>query len=219
MIPCVFDTSGNHKGLVTHSFNGQAERFLDLFDIRASHVAQFDPLQVVPDALVRVQVRRISRQSLKPEALGPAIGQELLDHVPTMDRRAIPDYQRLPGDLLQQMIQKVHDIRAAIGMLLGHQQKRAIHRDAADRRYVIPRQGHAQDGRLPQGCIGTYDTGQEIEARLIYPDDRPPFFCRPLFSAGQRSLYQVSIAASSRWLARRIGFCTLQPMDFRSRQT
>ena len=59
--------------------------------------------------------------------------------------------------------------------------------------------------------VGPDGAGQQVEAGLVDPDDGPAFLVGPRFSAGQRSVRQASIAASFRWLARWIGFWTLQP--------
>jgi len=104
------------------------------------------------------------------------------------------------------MLQKGNDIFAAIGTILGHQQQGAIQGDAADRRYMVSAERYTQDGGLTTRCIGAYQGRQKVEARFIYPDDRSTFFLSPFFTAGQRSVYHASMAASSRWVARRIGF-------------
>jgi hypothetical protein len=57
----------------------------------------------------------------------------------------------------------------------------------------------AQDGSL--GMV----------AGLVDPEDHPPFVLGPFLSAGQRSARQAAMAASSRWVARRIGRYTLRP--------
>ena len=58
---------------------GQAELAPQVLEVPAAHVPQFDPLEVVPDTLVRVQLRRVAGELLQAEALGPALGQEGLD--------------------------------------------------------------------------------------------------------------------------------------------
>src|SRR3972149_5387464 len=117
------------------------------------------------------------------------------------------------------MLEKANHICTAVGALLHQSQQGARARDAADDRQVIPRQPHAQDGGLPTGRISANHGGQEIEARLVYPDDGSAFFLGPLFIAGHRSVYHAAMAASSRWVARRIGFWTLQAIARRRRLT
>jgi hypothetical protein len=61
-------------------------------------------------ALARVQLRSISRQALRLEALGRAISQEFLGHLTAMNRCTIPDEHHPPRYFTQQMLQKGHDI-------------------------------------------------------------------------------------------------------------
>lgn len=218
MVTGLFYTTTNHVTFVPHSRNGQSQCSPKLREIRAAHIAQLHAFQVVPDALVGIQIRCVTWQPLKMNALGTAIGQELFDRFATMNRRAVPNHQQLARDVAEQMFQEADDILAAIGTLLGHQQEGVVHSDATNRRYMVPSERHAQDRGLTTRRIGAHETGQEIEARFVYPDDRSTFFLSPFFSAGQRSVYQASMAASSRWVARRIGFWTLQPMSLRSRE-
>lgn len=218
MVTGLSNTALNHIRPVPQSCHGQSQLPAEFPDIGAAHVAQLYSLQVVPDALVWVKIRRISRQPFQTNPLSAPIGEKRLDWLPAMDRRAIPDHQQQPRDVPQQMLEKANDILGTVGTLLRHQQQGAIHGDSTDGRYVIPAEAHAQNGGLSSGSISTHQGGQQIEARFVYPDDRSTFFFSPFFSAGQRSVYHSLMAASSRWVARRIGFWTLQPMDLRSRQ-
>src|SRR5947208_2413727 len=77
-------------------------------------IAQLHALEVVPDALVRVEVRGVARERFEADASSAALSQEVLDRLATMDRGAIPDDQELAGDVAQQMLEEAHDIRALI---------------------------------------------------------------------------------------------------------
>jgi hypothetical protein len=55
------------------------------------HVPEPDALERVPEALRRVQRGRVGRQQLEVQTLGRTLGQEVLDDVGSVDRRAIPD--------------------------------------------------------------------------------------------------------------------------------
>ncbi len=136
-----------------------------------------------------------------------------------MDRRTIPEHQELAGDVAQQMLEEAHDIQARVGMVLHQHQQSARWGDAADDRQMIVGQGQAEDGSLPPGSVGADSAGEQVEARFVDPDDGPSFLVSPFFRAGQRSVRQASIAASFRWLARSIGFWTLQPSARRSLPT
>ena len=198
---------------------GEAEVTSEMGEILAADVAQFDALEGVPDALVGVEVRGVAGELFQADALGAALGQAVLDGLATMDRRAVPDHQELAGDVAQEVLEEAHDIRALVRVVL-HQHEQAPGRgDAADDRQVVAAQGQTEDRRLPAWGVGPDRTREEIEARFVDPDDGPTLLVSPLFRAGQRSVRQASIAASFRWLARSIGFCTLQPAARRSLPT
>ena len=68
-----------------------------------------------------------------------------------------------------------------------------------------------EEGRPAAWGIGADGAGQQVEAGLIDPHDGSAFVLRPFFRHGLRSDRHVSIVASLRWVARWIGFWTLQP--------
>jgi hypothetical protein len=173
--------------------------------LAAADIAQLDALEGVPDALIRVEIGRVARQLLQLQALGRPRAQEVLDRLPVMNRRAIPDEQQLPADLAQEHAQKA-DNRFTVVVVLTHLQEQApIQRDGADDREVVVGEGHAQDGGLATWRPGTHGHRQQIEARFVYPDDGCSLFVRPFLSVGQRSSYQVAILAASRCVARVMG--------------
>jgi len=180
-------------------------------EILTADVAQFDPLEIAPDALVGVQVWGVGWKLLQPDALGAPLGQKIFDRLPAMDRRAIPDDQELTGDLPQKMLEKADDVRTFVRVLLDQQEETAGGRDATDDRQMIAAQRQAQHWGLSARGVGADGPGQQIEAGLVDPDDGPAFLLSPLFRAGHRVVRQASMAASLRWLARWIGCWTLHP--------
>ncbi len=210
----VYDTA-----FVPQSLFSQAHSTTQFTEVGAGYISQLHSLQVVPDTLIWVQIRRIAGQPFQADPLCPTNGQEVPDRLAPVNGRTIPDDQQLAGDVTQQMLQKANHIRAAESPLLHHHQQGAIYGDATDGCYVVPGERHSEDRALSPRSIGAYLTGQQVEARFVYPDNGPSLFFRPLFSSGQRSVYQTAMAASSLWVARRTGFCMLQPISFRSRQT
>ena len=218
MITSFLDAATDYVTLVPETADGQPHGPAQVPDVGAADVSQLHPLQVVPDALVGVQIGGVTGQWLQADTLGAAAGQEVLDGLALMDGGTIPDNHQLARDMPKQMLQEVHHIRAALGPLLSHQQEGPLHGDAADGRHVVSGQRDSQDGSLTAGGIGAYQTGQEVKTTLVYPDDSSTFFLGPLFMAGHCSVYHLLMASSSRWVARRIGFWTLQPISFRSLQ-
>ncbi len=198
---------------------GEAEVAAEVSEILAADVAQFDALEVVPDALIRVEIRGVAWELLQADASGTALGQEVFDRLAAMNRCPIPDDQQLAGDVAQQVLEEPDDIGALVRVLLDQHEQPPGRGDAADDRQVIAGQWQAEDRRLAAWGIGADGTGQQVEARFVDPDDGSPLLVSPFFRAGQRSVRQVSIAASLRWLARAIGFCTLHPAARRSLPT
>ena len=72
-------------------------------EIPAAPVLELHPLEIVPNALRRVQVRRIAGQSLQMQPFGRPCRQVLFDGLPLMDGRAIPNDQDFPADLAKQL--------------------------------------------------------------------------------------------------------------------
>jgi len=198
---------------------GEAEVTSEMGEILAADVAQFDALEVVPDALVGVEVRGVAGELFQADTASTALGQEVLDRLAAMDRSAVPDDQELAGDVAQEVLEEAHDIRALVGVVLHQHEQAPRRRDAADDGQVIAAQREAEDRRLPAWGVGPDRAREEIEARFVDPDDGPALLVGPLFRAGQRSVRHASIAASFRWLARRIGLWTLQPAARRSLPT
>ena len=198
---------------------GEAEVTSEMSESVAADVAQLDVLEVVPDPLIRVEVRGVPWELLQADAAGAALSQKVLDRLTAMDGSAIPNDQELAGDVAQQMLEEADDIRALVRVLLDQHEQAPRGGDAADHRQMVAAQGQAEDRRLPARGVGPDRAREEVEARFVDPDDGPPLLVSPLFRAGQRSVCQASIAASFRWLARSIGFCTLQPAARRSLPT
>ena len=190
---------------------GEAEVTSEVRQVLAADVAQLDVLEVVPDALVRVEVRGVAGELLELDASGAAVGQEVFDRLAAMDRGAVPEDQELAGDVAEQVLEEADDVRALVRALLHVHQQPTGRGDAADDGQMITAQGEAEDRRLAARGVGPDGTGQQVEAGLIDPDDGSPLLVSPFFRAGQRSVRQASIAASFRWLARWTGFWTLQP--------
>ena len=83
-------------------------------------------------------------------------------------------------------------------MILDLQEKPPIWGQSTDRRQMLMSQWHPQDRRVAPRRPGAHGHGQQIEARLIYPDDRALLVVCFFLSAGQRSRHQAAIASSLR---------------------
>lgn len=195
---------------------GEAEVASEMGEGLAADVAQLNMLEIVPDALIRVEVWGVAGELLQADATGAALSEEVLDRLATMDRSAVPDDQELAGDVAQQVLEEADDIRALVWPLLHQHEQAPLWRHTADDGQMVATQREAENWRLPARGVGPDGAREEIEARFVDPDDGSSLLVSPLFRAGQRSVRQASIAASFRWLARVMGFCTLQPAARRS---
>lgn len=90
-------------------FHRVTQRVPQMREIDAAHVTQLDPLELLPQALARIEVGGIGRQALHVQPLGRAIGEELLDDLTAVDRGALPHDHQAAGDLAPQVLQNVHD--------------------------------------------------------------------------------------------------------------
>jgi hypothetical protein len=205
------DTSADDMPLVAEARRRQTQVLAELMEVRAADIAQFDTFEVGPDAFVGIQVRRIAGQLLQTQPLGTAPREKLSDGPTAMNRRAVPDHQQLARHMPQQVAEKLHDIGTAVRVVLDVQQQAAARGDATDHREVLVGDWKAQRWRVSARRQAAHGRRQQGEARFIYPDDGAALSGCPLFRAGQRSDRHCSIAASLRWLARRSGFCGLQP--------
>jgi hypothetical protein len=188
-------------------------------EVEATHIAQLDPFEVGPQPLTRIQLGSIGREPFQMDAVSCAVRQKALDDTAAVNRSPIPNDDHAAGYLPQQMLQKGDDILRIDRMLLAGEIQLAFGRHGADGREMVTRPPLPQDGRVPYRGIGADDTGQRIEPGLIDEEDRLLLRLGPLLRAGQVSPRQRAMAASSRWRARRAGFCGLQPMALSSRPT
>lgn len=83
-------------------------------------------------------------------------------------------------------------------------------RNAAHDRQMIAGLKDAQHRRLSTRRIGAHHSGQQVEARFINENQGATLAGGLFFNAGQVSVRQAAMRASSRWVARSIGFCGVQ---------
>ncbi len=204
-------------GRAAQATDGEAEFPPQLIHVLAAPVLQFASLQEIPDTLVGVEVGRGGGQALEVQALGRARREEVLDRLAVMNRRTVPDHQQLAAHLAHQLAEEGHDRRPADGLVLHMGTHPSVRGHGADHRAMVVRQRGAQDRRLSHGGGGTGDERQQREPGLVYEADGALLGRGFAPGAGQVSSRHARTFASSRWLARWIGFWTLSP-SFRSRR-
>lgn len=125
-----------------------------LAQILTADILQAYAFQILPHALIRVQVRRIRREPLQLNPPICSLRQKGFDILAPVDRGSIPYDQQFAGDMLEQMLKKLHHVRAFEGFLPHLDIESALFRNTADDRKMLMAQFMAQNGRFPFGRIG-----------------------------------------------------------------
>jgi hypothetical protein len=98
VVPGLADAASEQMGLVAEPAGGAPEFGVEVTEVREAAVPPLDPLEEVPNTLVRIAVWGIAGQLLQPQSGGGAGGQEVLDRLPAMDRGPVPDHEQFAGD-------------------------------------------------------------------------------------------------------------------------
>jgi hypothetical protein len=146
-------------GLLTEPDSGKPEFIAQLFDISTNHVAKFDMFERVPNALIRIEIRGIARQSFQKDAFTATIRQKLFDGLAAVNGSAIPNDQQLARNVPQQVMQKIDYLLTTNGSLLHLHQQLARRCDATDDRQMLIATGHTQNRRFSFGGIGSNGGG------------------------------------------------------------
>src|SRR3712207_70016 len=117
------------------------------------------------------------------------------------------------------MLQKGHDIGRVERSFLAVKIQLPLWRDGADGREMLAGPPLLEHRRVAHRRVGADHTGQGVESRLIDEEEALLVSFRPLLRAGHVSWRQRAMAASSRWRARRAGFCRLQRIALSKRPT
>jgi hypothetical protein len=136
-------------------------------DIEAAPMAEFHPFELLPEALIWVQLRSIGGQTLQVETLGGPIGQTLLDGVTAVDRGTIPDDDHAAGHCTQERLPEGDHICRVERAVLALEVELARRRDGIDGREMIAGAPCPQDGCLAHRRIGTHDTREGINPGLV----------------------------------------------------
>ncbi len=75
---------------------------MQLIQIGTADIAQLDPLEVIPDALIWIEIRGIARKLFQLQALGGSSFEKVFDLLSSVDGRAVPDHHNLARHLAQE---------------------------------------------------------------------------------------------------------------------
>lgn len=138
-------------------------------------IPEFDMFQIVPDALIGIQVRRIAWEPLQPKPCGSASSQEVLDGLTAMNGGAVPDNEQLALDGGLQVLEKGDDGSTVISFGLHCQVEFSCRCDGANHRVMITGELAAQQRCFAHWCPGTDNPWQQIECRFVNEENRAPF--------------------------------------------
>jgi len=146
--------------------------------ILADYVLQLNVLQIAPDALVRVQLRRIARELFQIDARCSAMSKKVFHIMPPVDRRPVPNDQQFAWNMPQQMLQEADAVGTPDRPVLYTHVELSRRGDTTDRRKMITGQIRADDGCLAYGGVGSHYCRQQVESRFVHPNESPPFVYR-----------------------------------------
>lgn len=158
-------------GATPQAADGEPQLPAQFVEILTAAVPKLDPLEVVPDAFIRVEVRCVGRQLNEVEPRGCSRCQKVADGVPTVNRRSVPDDEQLARNLAQQLVEEGDHVCPADGVILDVGEEPALRRDRADNGEVIVGERRTQHRRLSTGGIGARHERQGVEAGLVYEEN------------------------------------------------
>src|SRR6266508_3221621 len=102
------------------------------------------------------------------------------------------------GCQAQEMLEEADHLGATERVVLDAEQQSTARGDATDHGQVVTGEREAQHRRVAAWREAADHRRQQGKTRFVYPNHGTAFSCRPLFSAGQRSVRHCSMAASLR---------------------
>ena len=214
----MLDTSAQQRWRFRQSANLGGKRVHQLFLGVRSAVGE-RPFEVVPDALVRVQLWSIRREGNEMKTLGTC--QEFLYGVSAMDRTVVQKDDDVTGDLAQQLPEKCRDFFAldVVFVELAVQGASEAFRADCDPRdggdAVVPI-AMRNEWRLADRTPGLEHRRDEKKPGFVYENEVGTQPEGVFFTRGQTCRFQSSMAVSLRSMARSSGFWWLHPSPCRS---
>src|SRR5215471_21867523 len=100
--PCLSNTRGNQAWLTTHATNRQTELTPKVCKVSATQMTPLHVLQLVPNSLTGIEVRRVGRELLHMKLQRSTV-RHIRAHLPLMHGRALPAHQPFVRDVRQHM--------------------------------------------------------------------------------------------------------------------
>jgi len=166
-------------------------------------------LEVAPEVFHRIEFWSVGWQPLDDHSSTGA-GKILGDQPAAVDRRPIPDDQKLPRDMTLQVFEELHDLGALDGALVDLKQA-APQSQCPNDREALPIEGLLKHGGLAHWRPGPGPGGARAQARLVNENDGAPLVPGFFLMFGHCTRFQCEIFFSLRSIARRVGRWQLKP--------
>jgi hypothetical protein len=128
---------------MSEPFFGTSQLPFNVLHVKTTNILEFDSLEQIPDALLRIEFWRVARQAFEMDTFGSAFGQKVFDRLRAMNGRSVPDHQQEACDLTQEQLQKANHIRPFVRMVLRLHHELSVRGDGTYR----PRDDHGSRGR------------------------------------------------------------------------
>ena len=160
-------------------------------------------LPIGPDVFDRVQFRRIAGELLHPQTLALP-GDEIAGELTAVGAQAVPDDQQRSGNVAEQGLKKVHDLRAFHGALVQPEIE-VMESDPRRCREGVPVEVVLQNGSLAAPRPGAHPVRPLADSAFVDEDYRVPFGLGFFLMAGHSTRRQRRMASSFRSRARPTG--------------
>src|SRR5437660_832159 len=222
--PCVTEEAEEQAALRSHTVGSLSSGDGHHLHVGLAPVGELLTLQVRPESLDRVQLGRVGGQPPHVQPV-PLPGQVLRHQLAPMGGQTVPEQDHLlapevPTELADELDQRVLVVGAILGLEVepGAGAVPAVG-EGGGHRDPLPVEGMAEDRGLAPGCPGAPDHRRQRGPAFVLEDDPGLLPAGEFFISGHSSRTQRAIASSSRSIARRAGFCQLQPSRRRIFQT
>ena len=166
-------------------------------------------LEVAPEVFDRVEFWSVRRQPFDDHSSTGA-GNILGNQPAAVDRRPIPDDQKLAGNMALQVFEELHDLGALDGALVDLKQTAPQSKCPNDRE-ALPIEGLLKHRGLTHWRPSPGPGGACAQARLVNENDGATLATGFFLMFGHSTRFQRVIFFSLRSIARRVGRWQLKP--------
>ena len=84
---------------VAQALSGTKQLLLEMVKVSTTQIPHLNPLEIVPDPFIRIELRSIAWQLFQVQPFGRSLRKEGFDFLAAMDWGAIPNQQDFASDL------------------------------------------------------------------------------------------------------------------------